>query len=358
MQINNNELNNLNGVTPVCDNLVRTHETLGGGAVGTVGTSITPATNASALDSNRWYCLTVTFDGSVVRNYVEGNLVSAVNLGNAYTYPLNAPLSIGSYLAGQGGNFPYWLNGAIDDVKLYDNALPVNRVTCTTRGNDTLSLPWLTTANVITDGNNLFGTITNDDVILRTSSQTRGIFTKAGSFGFGTTTPNNRVEVTSAAANTSGLRLTNLTSSSPASVGNGKVLSVNTTGDVVLVPGGGATSANEGLTVNGSDVQLGYPCNGTATGLFSGNRVIPMNNKNLMFSTSDDGKLFMGGIGRLPHKPSVAPRDQRSRPCRRPCQLVLDEAAKPERTAVPGYDSRNSVHYEPDGWGAVSGFQW
>jgi hypothetical protein len=58
----------------------------------------------------------------------------------------------------------------------------------------------------------------------------------AGRVGIGNTSPNNRLEITSATANTAGLRFTNLTSASPTVVTNGKALSVNATGDVILVP--------------------------------------------------------------------------------------------------------------------------
>ena len=57
-----------------------------------------------------------------------------------------------------------------------------------------------------------------------------------GNVGVGNSAPNNRVEITSAAANTSGLRFTNLTSASPTVAANGKALSVDVNGDVVLMP--------------------------------------------------------------------------------------------------------------------------
>jgi hypothetical protein len=58
----------------------------------------------------------------------------------------------------------------------------------------------------------------------------------AGNVGIGNSAPNNRLEITAAAANTSGLRFTNLTSASPTIAANGKALSVDANGDVVLMP--------------------------------------------------------------------------------------------------------------------------
>lgn len=57
-----------------------------------------------------------------------------------------------------------------------------------------------------------------------------------GNVGIGTNTtkPGNRLEVNSEQSGVSGLRLTNLTSATSASSSNGKVLSVNATGDVIL----------------------------------------------------------------------------------------------------------------------------
>lgn len=64
------------------------------------------------------------------------------------------------------------------------------------------------------------------------------------SVGIGTTRPANRLEVRSFSNNTSGLRLTNLTVNSPTVANPGKVLSVNTSGDVILVPGGSGGSVS------------------------------------------------------------------------------------------------------------------
>lgn len=59
---------------------------------------------------------------------------------------------------------------------------------------------------------------------------------KGGNVGIGTITPGNKLEINSTLANTSGLRFTNLTSASPTIAANGKALSVDANGDVVLMP--------------------------------------------------------------------------------------------------------------------------
>ena len=59
---------------------------------------------------------------------------------------------------------------------------------------------------------------------------------KGGNVGIGTIAPGNKLEITSALPNTSGLRFTNLTSVSPTVASVGKALSVDINGDVVLIP--------------------------------------------------------------------------------------------------------------------------
>lgn len=59
---------------------------------------------------------------------------------------------------------------------------------------------------------------------------------KGGDVGIGTINPGNRLEIRSATPNTSGLRFTNLTAASPTVASNGKALSVDVNGDVVLMP--------------------------------------------------------------------------------------------------------------------------
>lgn len=63
-----------------------------------------------------------------------------------------------------------------------------------------------------------------------------------GNVGIGTSTPNNRLEINHGIVGNSGLRFTQLTSSSAASAGNGKFLSVNSTGDVILTDAGSLIS--------------------------------------------------------------------------------------------------------------------
>ena len=78
-----------------------------------------------------------------------------------------------------------------------------------------------------------------------------------GNVGVGTSTPNARLEITHGTSGNSGLRFTNLTSSNTPSTSNGKALSVNASGDVILVSASGTGGASEWLR-NGSIL---YPVN-------------------------------------------------------------------------------------------------
>jgi len=124
--------------------------------------------------------------------------------------------------------------------------------------------------------------------------------------GIGTTDPKNRLEIKSdmtLGQTRSGLRLTNLTCTAPTAANPGAgVLSVDCNGDVIYVPASsGGYSASQGITLNGTDFQLGYACGTTPKSRFTTDREINMSNgqtnHNLYFnggSTGQGGKLYMG----------------------------------------------------------------
>ncbi len=94
--------------------------------------------------------------------------------------------------------------------------------------------------------------------------------------------------------NASGIRLTKLTSSSPViangvnGVNNQKVLSVDKDGDIVLINASSVPTANNGLQITGTNVQLGGDCSVpaqvTAAQLLT-DRKIPLGSKNLIFTS-------------------------------------------------------------------------
>ena len=92
-----------------------------------------------------------------------------------------------------------------------------------------------------------------------------------GRVGIGNTNPQNKIEITSDSLNASGLRLSNLTSTSTTQKNNGKVLSVNQLGDII------STELFLGNTITWSDretnnelINLGYKFVGSTNLIFNG----------------------------------------------------------------------------------------
>jgi trimeric autotransporter adhesin len=140
-----------------------------------------------------------------------------------------------------------------------------------------------------------------------------------GNIGIGTIAPGNKVEinsgVTGLAAGTSGLRFSNLKSTNTnLQATNGRVLTLNATGDVVLttdVGSGGTTIINAGTntTVTGTGVTatpyvIAAKNIYTDNGMLTGTRTVTMGNNNLIFSsngsTSGNGRIYVGNTTLFP----------------------------------------------------------
>ncbi|MDI9258258.1 MULTISPECIES: hypothetical protein [Flavobacterium] len=100
--------------------------------------------------------------------------------------------------------------------------------------------------------------------------------------GIGTTSPSTRLQITSATAGTSGVRLTNMTSATATTTGNSKALSVDSNGNIILTP----------VLNTASSAQNIYNTDGTLTS----NRNISLNSFNLNFNVPTAGSnLFING---------------------------------------------------------------
>lgn len=99
--------------------------------------------------------------------------------------------------------------------------------------------------------------------------------------GIGTTTPSTRLEISSGTSGTSGVKLRDLTSANTAASPNGKALSVDASGNIILVPSA-ASDADTNI----------YNTNGT----LSANRTVTMNARNLTFNPSTaNSQIFFNG---------------------------------------------------------------
>lgn len=113
--------------------------------------------------------------------------------------------------------------------------------------------------------------------------------------------------VTSGVASQSGLKFANFNDGSTLSPTSGKVLSVSTSGDVILVPdqGGSGTfgGAQNGCSVtNPNIVEFGNALGGNTAQLLS-KRQVPQNNFGILFSGSQPNDLFQIG-GNLFNNPA------------------------------------------------------
>lgn len=118
------------------------------------------------------------------------------------------------------------------------------------------------------------------------------------------TGPGNKLEINTAATSpipgTSGLRFTDLNSTSTAGVNPGTgVLSVDNFGDIIYVQGGGVFNADNGLSTNGPSsgfVHLGHNAIGGTGGQLLNDREIPMNNFDIHLTNTPINTQFKNNV--------------------------------------------------------------
>lgn len=111
----------------------------------------------------------------------------------------------------------------------------------------------------------ILGSNDSQPLALETNNTERLMILSGGNIGIGTTNPQNSLELNSAVVNTSGLRFTQLTPTSPTSSG-AQTIGVTALGDVITVPNGfptilttTATQANTSNTVYQNINTLQFP---------------------------------------------------------------------------------------------------
>jgi Collagen triple helix repeat (20 copies) len=159
-------------------------------------------------------------------------------------------------------------------------------------GNDT-NLPIITGSNQLNIANNIFGT-----------GLTGSVGSPAGLIGIGTSAPTDKLTINSGNINNSGLTFSQLSNSTPSSTAT-NYLGFDNTGKVVKVANpasGGIQTANNGLTLNGSNLQLGGALTQNTTidgsainkyGLSLTNSNLSLDNTNISGTT---GVIKVGGV--------------------------------------------------------------
>jgi hypothetical protein len=84
-----------------------------------VGSANTAGSDTSFIKLGQWYYVTFTYDGKWAKQYVNGQLKYS-RIVTSPNHPNSDDLFIGRL---QDGTFPYFINGVIDEVRIYNRAL-------------------------------------------------------------------------------------------------------------------------------------------------------------------------------------------------------------------------------------------
>ncbi len=235
-------------------------------------------------------CLGEALQLNAPTGYTSYSWSPATNINNAtISNPIVAPLVTTTYTVTITNGFGCSIT---DDV-----LVTVNDCHC----EDPCS--WSLTGNLIVKPINFIGSINNADFKVRTNNTQRMVVTAGGNIGLNIATPSKTLDVNGEAvvrtlpaanpndrlvlANTTG----ELKSLAPGTTG--QYLSGNGTWQTLPVGGGTVTGADQGVTLDGSTVQLGDKCS-NGGGKFRSNREVNINDYNLHFNTSYKGKVRIG----------------------------------------------------------------
>jgi hypothetical protein len=106
-------------VSSDCYSTLDKSKEIGEGFYGDYGYSAGASDETNFIQTNQWYTFVYTFDGQVSKFYVNGMLKSTVN-GSAIFHPNSNDLFIGR---AESNQYPYWWNGTIDEIRIYNKAL-------------------------------------------------------------------------------------------------------------------------------------------------------------------------------------------------------------------------------------------
>ncbi|MEP7277834.1 MAG: LamG domain-containing protein [Bacteroidota bacterium] len=90
-----------------------------GGFYGDYGHSSNVFDSSNYVQTNKWINVVYTFDGKQSKIYIDGQLKRVTTTGAIFT-ATSEDLFIGR---AESTEYPYWFNGVIDDVRIYNKAL-------------------------------------------------------------------------------------------------------------------------------------------------------------------------------------------------------------------------------------------
>ena len=83
------------------------------------------AADTPLVRTGQWYNLIVTYDGITAKVYLNGALKKSTNITTPSFTPNNHDFFIGKH---EDPAFPYYFNGVIDEVRVYNKALPFGAI--------------------------------------------------------------------------------------------------------------------------------------------------------------------------------------------------------------------------------------
>jgi len=89
------------------------------------GATTGASTDTIPLQKGQWYTITFTYDGQTAKIYRETTLISSQQKPGINLTDNANDLFIGRH---ESDVFPYWFNGVIDEIRIYNRALPIQTI--------------------------------------------------------------------------------------------------------------------------------------------------------------------------------------------------------------------------------------
>jgi hypothetical protein len=123
------------------------------------GTTTTLIASSGNLPLNTWYHVAATYDGTMMRLYLDGVEVGAVQKSGTLAASAAVPVNIGR---SPDGSNP--MHGAIDDLRVYGRALSASEIGTVLQAADTTGPAWSVASVALQPGANVVSVVARDAV--------------------------------------------------------------------------------------------------------------------------------------------------------------------------------------------------